>query len=318
MRFLFRVSAVPLCVLAFSVPVCASSMEGGSQELTFATSSLVQDFDWLSTWGSVDTVGNEDFIVPSSLLPVKAEIRSTLKSCISDAGKLNQAHLKVYLVDFNGDDINDILVDWGSYYQSYSSDSPSCAARLCSSEQGCAVGLYAVGEARQLLPSSEKRLIEGGGFPSLFAIPGGSATCPDDPEDNAQCISGCPATEDLCPAMFTYDMRKVWDGQARTGTFMTVERFSSLMQGQAMYAARNANPVLALEHGGKDQTRCGADELGAHDGRCVKYYQFVGDQAQGAFADLHGFSGNSEASVNPSMPCERCSQGQAETIISFP
>ncbi len=306
--------AVAMMSFVLASPVLASSRLDGGEEASPdspETPPLVQDFDWLSAWGSVDTLGHDDFVIPSSQLPVKADIKALLKSCISDKGKMNQAQLKAYLVDFNGDGINDILLDGHAFYRDYAEDSPSCGAPLCAAEEGCLVSLYAVGEAHQLPtnpqpagsgpaessppgsgpPESAGHNAEDGRQGDLAPSPeqaeqARTQSCPEDPEDNARCKAGCPATESLCPASFSYDMRKVWNGRAKSATFIAADAFSGLVQGQTAYATRNAFPVLVIEYGGKDMALCAADELAAQGGRCVKYYQFIGDMAQGAFADL--------------------------------
>lgn len=293
-----RLALCAICLFLFSFAFVSSSFASSQADRLFQTefedSPLVEGFDWLSVWGSVDTTGQEDFIVPSSQLPVKADFKSLMKSCISDQGKINQSQMKASLVDFDEDGINDILVDGRSYFRKYASDSSACGRRLCSPEEGCAISLYSVGEARQLFP-------HGGGaegrHDGLFATHGAFQNCPENPEDNTLCNAECPATEDLCPALFSYDMRRVWEGQIKKGTFVSVDEFARMAQqgqamGQALYAARNSNPVLVLELGGQNMARCGADELAEHDGRCVKYYQYVGGQADGAFVDLHVVADN--------------------------
>ncbi|MDD3028934.1 MAG: hypothetical protein PHS57_01440 [Alphaproteobacteria bacterium] len=136
-----------VCALCFAL-FFASFLKGSE---AVASDSIGRSVDWLNAWGSFDFNGEDDPLISAKKFPPKRDLKKALES---DGSILNPdalALIKVYALDFDGDKIEDLIVDASAYFQRYSKK----GATFCRDDEGCLLFVYKGGE--QIGPTPDIR-----------------------------------------------------------------------------------------------------------------------------------------------------------------
>jgi hypothetical protein len=253
MRGHFRNFLLSLALLAACIhPSYADNFANGLQ----------QPFDWRAAWGTVNFAGSADPGIPSAQLQPKADIKRVISTDGTQTNDLSSLH--VYTADMNGDGKDDTIIDGSGYFPQY--QNPNAPLQICTAADGCFVSIYVSGQDTDLISA-------------------GTAACPATAAANTSCLANCPATEQNCPALFQYNTRTVFSQQVLRWNIVSAASFQAWAMGTS-YQPADANPVFVVL---RNNINCYNAEIAANNNQCVKYYQYVGDAATGAFVDLFNY-----------------------------